>query len=660
MKAVAIAVALLLAASPASAAEVEPNDLSSRLSKAGLKYFTDIELVDHNGTKVCFYSDLLAGKVVIINSFFATCSGSCPVMSATFRKIHAALGDRVGRDVHLISITVDPETDTPEQLRKFAKAAAAGPGWHLVTGEKKNVSQALQKLGLLTDTKESHTAVVLIGNEPKGVWKKAFGLAAADEVVRLVKEVATEEVAVHPSLSESEKRGRHLYRHGESQAGRPVTAIIGQGETTEIAASVLACGSCHGPEGRGVPEGSIEPADIRSSSLSTYLVSRARRRPRYDDALLARAVKEGRDSGDMPLSPVMPRYRMDDRDLADLLAYLRRLGNEPQPGLAGDSMTVATVIPLSGPHAATGELTRAVIDGYFADVNAQGGVHGRTLKLRAIDSVKDADLELAGDVFAIVCGSFGDGPIRALIDEERVPLITPLPSGSGTVGASSFYLFSDLNSQVLALAKHAGPGTRNAYILHGDTATARAAAAALEDRAASLQWNVRKTFEAGRQRDDDLLFLIGIDPAVALPRLESMQWKPHVLIAGAPLGEVPAYGNDISLALPTVPSDLTAEGQRELHAFAERHQIPAGPIATRIAAYSAAKVFVEALKRAGRDLTREKLIAALETFYQFSTGLTPPVTYARNRHIGAAGAFIVGFDAERRAFGAVSDWVKAD
>lgn len=472
--------------------------------------------------------------------------------------------------------------------------------------------------------------------------------------------VLTASAARATALTESEKRGRHLYRHGESVSGRPVTAVIGQGETTELAASVLPCGSCHGADGRGVPEGSIEPADIRSATLSHYLVVRSRRRPRYDDPLLARALKEGRDAGDMPLSPVMPRYRMDDRDLADLLAYLRRLGNEPQPGLAGDALTVATVMPLSGPHAATGELTRTVIDGYFADVNAQGGVHGRMLKLRAIDSTRPVD---AGDVFAVVCGSFADGPVRTWIDEERVPLVTPLPSGSRTA-PSSFSLFSDLESQVLALAKHAGAGARvggqrNVYILHGDTAVARAAAAALEERASSLEWNVRKTLDPGQKRDDDLLFLIDVDPAAALQRLESMSWKPHVLIAGAPLAGAPSYGGDISLAIPTSPSDLTPDGQHELHAFAERHQLPAGHTATRIAAYSTVKVFVEALKRAGRDLTREKLIATLETFYQFSTGLTPPVTYARNRHIGAAGAFIVGFDGERQAF-AETGWVRAD
>jgi protein SCO1 len=162
---------------------------AATLSEAGRNYFTDVVLTDQNGKEVRLYSDLLAGKIVVINSFFATCHGSCPVMGAAFRKIQSALGDRLGRDVHLISITVDPETDTPERLRNYAKSASAEKGWHFVTGDKANVQQALRKLGLLTDTKETHTAVMLIGNEPKGVWKKAFGLASSDDIVKLVQEV---------------------------------------------------------------------------------------------------------------------------------------------------------------------------------------------------------------------------------------------------------------------------------------------------------------------------------------------------------------------------------------------------------------------------------------------------------------------------------------
>jgi protein SCO1 len=164
----------------------------SKFTDAGLKYFTDLPLLDQDGRKVRLYSDLIAGKTIVVNSFFASCSGSCPVMTGTFRKIQSALGDRLGRDVHMISITVDPENDTPAQLRKFANDAAAKPGWRFVTGDKEHVAQALQKLGLKTDTKETHTAVVIIGNEPKGVWKKAFGLAPSDEVLKLVQEVVAE------------------------------------------------------------------------------------------------------------------------------------------------------------------------------------------------------------------------------------------------------------------------------------------------------------------------------------------------------------------------------------------------------------------------------------------------------------------------------------
>ncbi|HEX6095411.1 MAG TPA: SCO family protein [Thermoanaerobaculia bacterium] len=164
----------------------------SKFSDAGLKYFTDVPLLDQDGRKVRLYSDLIAGKTIVVNSFFASCPGSCPVMTGTFRKIQTALGDRLGRDVHLISITVDPENDTPAALRKFAKDAAARPGWSFVTGDKTNVAQALHKLGLKTDLKENHTAVVIIGNEPKGVWKKAFGLAPSEDVLKLVQEVVAE------------------------------------------------------------------------------------------------------------------------------------------------------------------------------------------------------------------------------------------------------------------------------------------------------------------------------------------------------------------------------------------------------------------------------------------------------------------------------------
>jgi protein SCO1/2 len=156
---------------------------------AAQSYFTDVVLVDQDGNSQRFYSDLLKGKVVIIDSIFTTCTGSCPVMSKTFARIQEHLGERLGEDVHLLSLSLDPETDTPEKLKKYAETFGAKPGWFFLTGEKENVEAALRKLGQYVEDKETHKAILLIGNEPTGLWKKAFGLASPDEVVKVVDSV---------------------------------------------------------------------------------------------------------------------------------------------------------------------------------------------------------------------------------------------------------------------------------------------------------------------------------------------------------------------------------------------------------------------------------------------------------------------------------------
>jgi len=156
------------------------------------KYFSDVELINQHGEKLRFYSDLLKGKVVVINSFFSTCTSICPPMNRSFAKIQEALGDRLGKDVHLISLTVDPETDTPSRLKEYAEKLGAKPGWHLLTGKKENIDLALSKVGHYVAVKDDHTSIVIIGNEPKGVWTKAFGLAKAEQLIKLVEDILNE------------------------------------------------------------------------------------------------------------------------------------------------------------------------------------------------------------------------------------------------------------------------------------------------------------------------------------------------------------------------------------------------------------------------------------------------------------------------------------
>ena len=158
-------------------------------------YFTDVILVNQNGEKMRFYSDLLHDKVVVINSFFATCQGSCLPMNRNLEKVQQALGDHVGKDVRIISISVDPTVDTPANLKEYAKKLHARPGWYFLTGEKQNVDFALKKLGHFVTDKQDHLNIFIIGNERTGLWKKAFGLAQSDELVKVVESVLNDKPA---------------------------------------------------------------------------------------------------------------------------------------------------------------------------------------------------------------------------------------------------------------------------------------------------------------------------------------------------------------------------------------------------------------------------------------------------------------------------------
>jgi protein SCO1 len=157
------------------------------------KYFTDVVLINQNGEKMRFYSDLLKGKVVVIDSFFATCQGSCLPMNRNLEKVQEALGDHVGKDVLIISISVDPTVDTPASLKDYAKKLHARPGWYFLTGDKQNVDFALNKLGQFVSDKQDHLNIFIIGNERTGLWKKAFGLARSDELVKIVESVLNDQ-----------------------------------------------------------------------------------------------------------------------------------------------------------------------------------------------------------------------------------------------------------------------------------------------------------------------------------------------------------------------------------------------------------------------------------------------------------------------------------
>jgi cytochrome oxidase Cu insertion factor (SCO1/SenC/PrrC family) len=150
----------------------------------------DTELLDQDGRKVRFYSDLIKGKVVAINFIFTTCTTVCPPLGATFARVQRELGERAGRDVHFISISVDPSTDTPERLKAWGAKFKAGPAWTFVTGAKPQVDEVLAALAASTARREDHTPTVLIGNDAKGQWTRAYGLTAPSKIVQIINDAA--------------------------------------------------------------------------------------------------------------------------------------------------------------------------------------------------------------------------------------------------------------------------------------------------------------------------------------------------------------------------------------------------------------------------------------------------------------------------------------
>ena len=149
----------------------------------------DVEVLDQDGNVRHFYSDLVKGKTVAVNFIFTNCTTICPPLGATFARVQRELGEKVGKDVYFISVSVDPLTDTPERLKAWGAKFKAGPGWTFVTGNKEEIDHLLRALGASTARREDHTPSVIIGNDERDVWTRTYGLASASQMVGLIKEV---------------------------------------------------------------------------------------------------------------------------------------------------------------------------------------------------------------------------------------------------------------------------------------------------------------------------------------------------------------------------------------------------------------------------------------------------------------------------------------
>ena len=140
----------------------------------------DVKLFNQHGEEVNFYSDLIKNKIVAINFIFTRCGMTCPLLGYKFGRLQKSLGERVGSEVYLISVSIDPVNDTPEKLKAWSEPFNKGEGWTQVTGSKQNVDYLLKALEAFAPDTEDHSTMVLMGDESQGEWKRLDGLSSAE------------------------------------------------------------------------------------------------------------------------------------------------------------------------------------------------------------------------------------------------------------------------------------------------------------------------------------------------------------------------------------------------------------------------------------------------------------------------------------------------
>jgi ABC-type branched-subunit amino acid transport system substrate-binding protein len=470
--------------------------------------------------------------------------------------------------------------------------------------------------------------------------------------------------AAEPSAPE--RLGREIYTHGKG-SDTAITASLGDG-STKVAASIVPCASCHGADGRGRPEGGVVPSDITAAALAVPRDSASqggRRHGPYTDRSLKRAITMGLDPAGNVLGPAMPRYEMSMHDMNALLSYLHRVGDDQDPGLTADSIRIGVLLPPREHLAAIGDATRSVLRAYVAGRNAAGGVYDRKIELvfgetsgTAAERAKEAaELIEREQPFALM-GSFtdgADGELAEVAEAHGIPLLATISSHAQTSAASHRYvrdLVAGVGDQSRALAQYIGRRFRTAHVavLH-DPASSEAADLALAELLAqkidATSLSTDTSALALRQRGiDTILYTGGAAPLAALAAgMHALEWEPSLLLPSSLVDPRVLDGvvspTHVYIALPIGPHDQTPaaiEAWRKLASMdggTERHQ------ASQFAALASAQLLMNALERAGRDLTRDKFLAAVDTTTGLQTGLVPPLTYTPTRHVGSTGAYIV-------------------
>ncbi|WP_263352895.1 cytochrome c/ABC transporter substrate-binding protein [Acidicapsa acidisoli] len=448
-------------------------------------------------------------------------------------------------------------------------------------------------------------------------------------------------------LAPQEERGRQIYEHGTSSSGGSITATLAG--DTEVNGSILPCANCHGADGKGKPESGIFPSNITWDVLTKpYRITNAdgRMRPSYNERLLIRAIAMGIDSGGNTLNEAMPRFQLSQADAADLIAYIRRLGHTPDPGLSAASIRIGVLLPPASIDARLTAMTRQALLDVFNPVSASGGVFGRRIDPVFMelppDPAQRADAVRSflsqQQVFAVLADLTGaESEIAPLLRGMKMPTIA-IYASFPDIGASQkkyvFYLDDGIGGEVDALVRfasqHFGSAQQDEVIVDSADAVSQETAHRLQTLLQSEGKHPRIVSQI-ESDNRSVVYWLRTGPG-SLQDIDKAG-ASAVLIPGALLAESfqlrGRSNGETYIALRDEPSSNQFSGLTRW--IWER-------------ATASASLLTEGLKSAGRDTNREALLAALEDVKDARTALPRPITFGPNRHIGATEIRIMELD----------------